>query len=293
MKKGLVICILFWSLQGLAQQASAAFDSTWVETGDLIRLHVRLDGSANPPEGIDLSPWATYFPQENILGQTGWMQNGDSWENEIQLIYFDADTLQLPPITVSLNNRQFDTGPLTLLVGATPSPEEILDMADIKDIHREPAHWTDYMFWILLLGGMLLLAVLAYFISKYFKKKESIVVSRTITVPPQVIARRKLALLAQEQQPDEAAYYTALSYILREYLEGRYRFPALEWSREAVLARLDAEDFPHTLRPGLSQFISETDLIKFAQAQAPYDFKVEARQFVLQIIEVTEEELEG
>jgi hypothetical protein len=270
-------------------QATAAFDGAIVETGEAFQLHVR---TALPPETVDLSNWAPWFPEENILSRSPWKEDAGQWQQDLTLICFDADTLRLPPPALILSSGDtLMTNPLKLLVVATPSPDEPADMADIKDIIPEPALWTDYLPWILFVAGLILLAVLAYFLPRLWRRRQAMR-SRSVQAPAHEQALRRLTLLEKQQlwqQDRYAEYYAVLSHILREYLERRYGFPALESVTEIILQRLPHYSFPEALLPPTESFLRWSDLAKFAKAVPPPNYHEQSFEFIKSLIHHTKE----
>lgn len=284
------IRILFCLLPALGfGQATAAFDSAVVETGEAFQLHVR---TALPPETVDLSNWAPWFPEENILSRSAWKEEAGQWQQDLTLIRFDADTLHLPPLALALQSGDTVlTNPVELLVVATPSPDEIIDMSDIKDIIPEPALWTDYLPWILFIAGLLLLAVLAYFLPRLWRRRQAMR-SRKLQAPAHELALRRLAQLEKQQlwqQGRFAEYYAVLSHILREYLERRYGFPALESVTEIILQQLPHYSFPEEFLPHTESFLRWADLAKFAKAVPPPNYHEQSFEFIKSLIHHTKE----
>jgi len=85
--------------------------------------------------------------------------------------------------------------------------------------------------------------------------------------PAHVIAYEKLDSLTAENLPAQGelmAYYVGLSEIVRDYLERRFRFFALEMTSEEIRACVDELDLSPEGRAGIDGFLTETDLVKFA-----------------------------
>ena len=286
----LLLLLLGSSGQLHSQDLLASFDSAVVETGQAIRLTLSVPQGISKPENIDLSAWSAAFPTENILGYSPWHTLGDYWQAEVKLIAFDADTLQLDPVSIGLQDGQvLRSKPLQLIVVATPSPDEISDMADVKDIHKEPSRWTDYLFWISLVVALLLFAAIWYLLASRGEKSRA-AASRTIQLPPDELALRKLQLLASKnmiQTEGFAEYYGELSYILREYLQGRYHFPALESVASDIMIKLPALAYPPDLLLAVEEFLRRSDLAKFAQAIPPDEYHPYAMQLIRECIERT------
>ena len=85
--------------------------------------------------------------------------------------------------------------------------------------------------------------------------------------PAHVIAYEKLDALTAEDLPGHGelmAYYVRLSEIVRDYLERRFRFPALEMTSEEIRAQVERMGLAREGRQGVADFLTETDLVKFA-----------------------------
>ena len=85
--------------------------------------------------------------------------------------------------------------------------------------------------------------------------------------PAHVIAYEKLDWLAAEQLPAAGLvmdYYVRLSEIVRDYLERRYHFGALEMTSEEIRAEVAVLGLSGDARLGVDDFLNETDLVKFA-----------------------------
>jgi uncharacterized BrkB/YihY/UPF0761 family membrane protein len=187
------------------------------------------------------------------------------------LILASGDTLPLPPPPLS--------------VEATPAPEDLADMADIKEIIREPARWTDYLFWWYWLVAAVLLLVAARFLSRLLHRRQAMR-ARTLQAPPGDLARRRLERLEQQQLWQKgayAAYYAELSHILREFLELRYGILALESVTEQILAQLAQTDFPKEALPEIEHFLRQAELAKFAKAVPAAGFHEQAFRLAFDI----------
>jgi hypothetical protein len=291
-------CILLafvFRLQGQTG-AFAELDSV-VETGNPFVLHLYIpDVLGITPQDVDFSPWDSIFPAENILSQSDWQLNARGYEKDVILIAFDADSLLLPPLAIRLKGGgQALSNPLQLSIIPTPSPDDLRDMADIKDIRREPFSWRAWLYayrvWILLLLGVLALALIAYQVYKR-KIRSTATLSRSIQLPAHTYALRRLEALEsrqlwQNEQPKW--YYAELTHIIREYLEKRYQVPALESVSDEILRQLHHTDFPPALVGDLQKLLTEADLAKFAQSTPPVSFHPQALQIARIIVAETME----
>jgi len=290
------LCILLafvFRLHGQTE-AFAELDSV-VETGNpfVLRLHLPEVLGVTPQE-VNFSPWDSIFPSENILSQTDWQHSEKGFDKTVTLIAFDADSMQLPPLPIQLKGGgQAFTQPLQLSIIPTPSPDDLRDMADIKDIRREPFSWRALLYayreWLLIALGVLVLVLIAYQIYKQ-KFRSDAALSRSIQLPPHEYAWRRLEALERRklwQQEQPKLYYAELTHIIREYLEKRYRIPALESVSDEILRQLHRTDFPETFVTDLQKLLTEADLAKFAQSTPPASFHPEALQIARTIVTET------
>lgn len=287
---GLLI-LLFSAVQAFAQSdAVAAFDSGYVETGNPFFLHLSVPQQFGEPAKVDLSSWSNVFPEQNILGQTGWQQHNGRWVSDLNLIAFDSAELQLPPVGIVFpGGDTLKTNVLALRVLPTPSPDDPADMQDIKDIYREPVNWRDYLWPALpIVVGVLILALAIALVLLLRKKKSGLKGIHTIQQPAHEVALQRLNKL-EKQQPREQEeiklYYSELTHIIREYLERRYHIPALESLSEEILHRLVRTDFPASLLSSLSELLRWADLAKFAKGTPPAQFHAKALSEARQLIE--------
>ncbi len=291
-------CLFFFALLAFlaparAQvEATVRLDSNLAETGNPFIIHVLSPASAGKPLQIDFSAWDSVLPPQNILAQSPAINQGNQYQTDLRCITFDADTLVLPPLTIRLAGGQTaQTNALTLVVIATPASSELNDMADLKDIRREPVWWADYLPWALGLLGLVALIFLVNWLWNRSLQRGS--QSRAVEMPAYELARRKLEVLAKKklwQNGQVKPYYAELTFILREYLQKRYGIPALESTTEETLAYLQNQDFPQHLRQPLVLTLEQADLVKFAKSTPPEDFHEQALQHVQTMIETTRPE---
>lgn len=271
--------------------AVASFDSGYVETGNPFVLHLSVPAQLGQPANVDFSPWETLLPAQNILGSTGWQNRDGRWTNDISLITFDSAQLWLPPLGIALpDGATIQTNPLELKVLPTPAPDELAEMNGIKDIRREPANWTDFLLPFAIIGGAILVLAMAVWWFLLRKKKSGLLAERVLRLPPYELAQRQLAELERRQywqQGQVKMYYSELTRILREYLEHRFRIPALESASEDILRLLSTRDMPQSLLTPLAELFHWADLAKFAKAVPPEYFHAQALREARRLVEQT------
>lgn len=269
MQRILLLFLSFFAFSNaFAQTAQLSFDSAVVETGEAFMLHIAVTNAE--PDTIDLSVWDTLLHSDNILSRSGWQKNGNQWTNDVQYITFDAAELQLPPLTVLLRDgRTVPTNEAHLTILATPVPStDLNDMADLKNIHKEPKNWTDYLWIGWILGGLAILALLIYWVNR--RKPKTTLQTRSTRLSPTELAQKKLAHLEQQQlwqKGDIKTYYAELSSIIREYLDGRFQTDSLKKGADEALQNIQKWELTPAQQQAVRTLLTNADLAKFAKGQ--------------------------
>ncbi|MFN8543572.1 MAG: hypothetical protein U0807_05135 [Candidatus Binatia bacterium] len=140
------------------------------------------------------------------------------------------------------------------------------DIHDIRGPEAVPVDWRPY--WVL--GGALAaLGALALGVRVLARRRRRGAPVAVPPRPPHEVAIEALAALHRRnlvERGEVKAYYSALSAIVRRYLEGRYGLRAPEMTSEEFLlsaARDGRVAGPH--RALLGAFLQESDLVKFAR----------------------------
>jgi hypothetical protein len=130
------------------------------------------------------------------------------------------------------------------------------DIRDIKGLVPLPMEWP----WVWLLVAALIAAgIIAFVIWRYRRGKPAAPPPPLPT--PFETARRALDDLRRENPPVEM-FYTRLSDIVRQYIEGQFGLHAPERTTEEFLAEATLPAQHMTL---LGAFLSEADMVKFAR----------------------------
>lgn len=293
LQNGLLLICLYGAMGAAAQgSAHAVFDKATVETGDTFVLRVMVSGINAEPGKVDFSAWKELLPAENVLSRSGWSRVGGRWVSQYTLIAFDSASLILPPLRIPQRaGDSLRSNPLELQVKPTYATAEVDDAENIRDIQREPASWMDQWPWAL--GAVLLLALLWWRLRRK-KPKPVAVFEPTATVqpaiPPHQVALQKLTQLEQKQlwkKGNVEPFYAELSLIVREYLEGRFKIPALESTTREILPLLKTAGFPDNLNGVLREILHESDMTKYAQHPPPEQFHAKALDMTRQLVMAT------
>lgn len=270
-----------------AQTAQLVSDSNLVETGNKVVLHLLVKGE--PAGKPDFSAWNEVIPEDNRLMEGAWTTGNGFSKKDITVIFFEQDSLTIPPVRIPQSNGDTAvTNALNIQVIATPAPDEVQDMAPIRDIQREEKQWTDYWPLLAILLAVTAMVLAGYFVVKYRKNRG--IGSRSIQWPPHELALRKLGQLQQQglwNNGNKKEYCDELTGIIREYLELRYGVPALESTSDELIQKLKDTEIPGETVSRLANVLFQADLAKFAKGTPPPDFGDVSMQFALRLVEST------
>lgn len=195
------------------------------------------------------------------------------------------------PFAYSLPNGKRDTvfsQPLRIEVSAMP-----LDSAGIRDIKArldEPFKKEDALPIIIVLLILAGIGGAAYFLlhrTEQTEETEEITQKR----PAHEIALEKLLKLEDEklwQKGDIKSYQSRLSYIVREYIENRFKILALESTTEEMLIQLTRlETVPGEWIERLEEMLQLADLVKFAKANPPAESHVRLMEYSQNFVKAT------
>ena len=236
----------------------------------------------------------------------------DGWKHTVayRFVGWQAGEYKISGLTVSYHDRSGKEGTvkladlqlkITSVLPANLSEAELL--ADgLKDSKKPVGLPPRYRYIGALLGGFGLLG-LVYLLLKRLRNSYR---NRVVTTPEQavktlepahLIALVKLEQLRQEQLLEAGNYklfYARLSEIVREYLENRFEFRALEMTTEEFLMCLGRMNFLEQAQKNiLAEFLQYSDLVKFAKHQPLKDEGEKALTMVHGLIEETKEEVKN
>ncbi len=174
--------------------------------------------------------------------------------------------------------------------GGLPPVQDSLKVAPIKTIKEEATNLSDFLIYFIIIGLALVLGLIYWWYTKYYKNRElrqAEVVVPDVFVPSHQIALKKLSDLKGKQlwqQGDIKTYQSELTYIIREYLEGRYDISALESTTDEIVKNLSEELQSNDDVISLKRILQVADLVKFAKAKPDENlhesFMTEAESFV-------------
>lgn len=175
-----------------------------------------------------------------------------------------------PPVRYRLAGEELTEAPadetLVEIASLLAREPNATDIRDIKPPIEPPIDWTPYY---LIAGGVAALVLIGAGLYRLLRRK-----ARAATGPPprpaHEVAHEELARLRARGLAEQGAfkeYYSALTAIVRSYLEQRFRLRAPEMTTEEFLmvTARGAAALQSAHRALLGDFLGESDLVKFAR----------------------------
>lgn len=192
----------------------------------------------------------------------------------ITITSFDSGRVAIAPVPVEIRGAGQDsfrvlyTAPLYVDVSWVALSDSA-KLKPIKDIYPEPLEWTDHLGLIL----VILAIVAAALVIGWLVKRPQLQVGEVPPASPHEVALAALAEMAVRKPWENGqgkAFQSALTEVLRRYLEGRFEVRALEQTTPDILTALAEQGLPEAEYRGLSELLHLADMVKFARADLSY-----------------------
>ena len=252
-KKNFIILLIstVWCL-GLHAQIGVQqrLDSVGIFIGQQINMTIDVTAPKNATIHFPtLKPSHYLVPGVEILeisnGDTTALDNGFvKVSKQYTLTSFDEHLYAIPGQKVQVNGKDYVGNTLALKVVTvdvdTLHPNQFFPPKDVQD---NPFSWKEWspIFWLSVL--MLLLCVLGFYLYlRIYNNKPIITRIRIIKkIPPHQKALTAIDKLKSERMvssPDQKTYYTELTDTLRQYIEERFGFNAMEMTTSEIIYTL-------------------------------------------------------
>lgn len=145
-----------------------------------------------------------------------------------------------------------------------------------------------YYYWWLILLALLAVAFLVWAIIRY--KRTGMLLKPKPQPSPYETAIKRLNNLKQAQlweQGLERDYFTQLTDILREYLQGRFGINAMEMTSAQIMDTLKGQKDLDSQKDYVEQILRVADFVKFAKMRPLPDDNIEAFTNALRFVEET------
>lgn len=254
----------------------ARLDSTVILMGKTVKLHLELVQDKNV-KGYFLNDQVDTLNSMVEIAERPKADTVDLGNNRIQInkTYlvqaFDSGQWYIAPLRFIAGNDTAKSNELVLKV----VPLKVNPQADIKDfapVIDPPRKFFDWvpdavtnLWWLWLLLLLVAAAVMAYL--KWWRKGKNPLKREKKRLPPYEEAMERLQLLKAQQlwqNGQEKDYYTALTDILREYIDRRLGINAVEMTSSQILDSLRHNEETTLVNDQLSEILAIADFVKFA-----------------------------
>jgi hypothetical protein len=191
------------------------------------------------------------------------------------LTVFDAGIYNLgvfPALYMDKNvtDTLYSADSLRLAVHTFPIDTLTMQIHDIAPPMKAPILPGEWLGWAMLLffGGQVIFALIYILRHRSRSKKAAARSRRRPDEPPHVTAIRELEKLQSEklwQNQRHKLYYTRLTDIVREYIEGRYGVGAMEMTSDEITHAMTEINIPARSHEQIRRLLSTADYVKFAK----------------------------
>lgn len=275
-----------------------SLDSAYLLMGKATPLHIELI-TASPADGQLLVPKDTLCDKVEILkaleADTSGIHNGRiQIDQQLLLQSFDSGTYVLHPIRYVQGNETIASNRLVLKVMPVPvdSLTTIHDYADVQDVDRRftdylPDFLVDYGLWIL---ALIIVLGAGYYLYRRMSRKGVETKEKVIVIPPYELAIQELDSLRSDklcEQGREREFYTRLTDILRQYLQGRFGINAMEMTSTQIRHTIQANEETRLSKRNMDRVLEIADFVKFAKVRPLPDDNIMAFNSAMQFVEDT------
>lgn len=289
----ILLCSILSAYAQVALQASA--DKSNYAIGDYIYVTLTLDGKStmqfNWPDDADFSAFdlINANPLDTIV-------NADqrTYHKKLIISIYEAGTHYFPQVSIpyripndttvyTITSDSFPIAIDSIAVDTTLAIKPITDVMTAKE-----SNW----FWLRLIIIIHLILIFGFVIWYFFiRKDKKLIYKKAEPVLPlydrTILALRDLESRKLWQQDQLKEYYSALTDILRNYLEERFNMHAMESTTDEIISQISRHPETRAMVNEI-QFVGElADMAKFARSKPLPDENIRAMQLVEQFVEHT------
>ncbi|MDD3005636.1 MAG: hypothetical protein PHH66_12110, partial [Flavobacterium sp.] len=284
MKKTMYLYIIMLiGFFGFSQKVTTSIDSSQIKIGSQFNLTLKASVNANDKV---VFPNAKNFGALEVLESypIDTIKNNSQYEliKKYGLTQFDSGRYLIPKLIVKINQKDFLTDSLSIVVNNVKVDTTKQQMYDIKNIiatEEEPS--SEWWKLLVLLALIIASGFASYFIVKKLQKGK--VKEEEFFASPIEKAIAYLQNLDKKQlvqKGDVKEYYSEMTDIARTYIEESIHIPAMESTSSELLDSLKkaiSEKKMFVNREELDKFrqvLENADLVKFAKSK-PLQFEIE------------------
>ena len=191
--------------------------------------------------------------------------------SEFLVTSYDSGFYYIPELLFETTTEKVYTNPVGLTVNTVPVDENADDINAEKAIMSAPFSWVELAKWTGMgLAGVLVLVIIVLLLMRFVFNKKVKILPETpeVVLPAHVVALQKLEQIKTEkiwQQGQIKQFYTEVTDVIREYLEGGYDINAMELTTDEIVALVKKNKELDEIRLVLKEMLELSDLVKFAK----------------------------
>ena len=238
-----------------AQEVVQKLDSLQILIGEQTKLHLKVTAAKGAKVVLpSFKPSQMLIPGIEVVEQsdadTAELDGGRlQISRDYTLTSFDEKVYAVPALQVKVNGKTCQGNPLALKVLTVPvdtvHPNQFYPPKDVQD---NPFLWSEWspLFWLSILV-LLLFGVMLWLWQRLRQNKPIVIRMRIV-----------------KRVPAHEEYYTRLTTTLREYIEQRFGFRAMEMTSGEIIEHLQSAG-DQKMIDELKQLFRTADLVKFAK----------------------------
>ena len=211
------------------------------------------------------------------------VENSDNvlMQQQLTMTTFDTGYVYVPEIDIYYSKSMQDSVRYKLhtmekeLYVKTVAVDTTQAFLPINGVIKQHITAKEVLPWAAIVIVLAAIVHLIYYLRKHRKTKDVVVEEKKKpTVPAIVTARAKLADMKDNESWNSLKikdYYTDLTDIAREYLEGQFAIDAIEMTTDEIMAEVNNLNLQDFVKMKLQDTLITADLVKFAKANPSKD----------------------
>lgn len=194
----------------------------------------------------------------------------------LKLTSFDTGYVYVPEIAIKYSKSLQDSVRRTLrtnekeLYVTTIAVDTTQAFRPIKDVIKQGYTAKEVLPWVAIVIALAGIVYLVIYLNKHKKPKVVVVEEKKKpTIPAIITARAKLNEMKDNELWNSAKtkdYYTDLTDIAREYLEGQFEIDAVEMTTDEIMDAVNKLNLNNLTKSKLQETLTTADFVKFAKA---------------------------
>ena len=202
-------------------------------------------------------------------------------QQQLTLTTFDTGYVYVPEIDIYYSKSLQDSVRYKLhtmekeLYVKTVAVDTTQAFLPINDVIKQHITAKEVLPWAAIVLAVAGILYLIYYLQKHRKTRKPVVEEKKKPkIPAIVTARAKLADMKDNESWNSLKtkdYYTDLTNIAREYLEGQFEIDAVEMTTDEIMKEVNALNLQDFVKMKLQDTLITADLVKFAKANPSKD----------------------